>query len=157
MAKHQQRTAAQVTAPIQVSPLWLRILMVLLGGPNVIIGLWAFLAPQSWFDTFPGWAPRIVAAYPPFNHHLASDAGLGLFASGVVFVLAALWPQRQVVITAAIAYLAFVLPHFLYHIINPSDLMTGSENITNSISLASSVVGAGVVLLWQRRLQPVIN
>lgn len=154
MAEESTGTARRVATPIQVSPMWLRILMFLLGGPNIITGGWAVIAPQSWFDNFPGWAPQLVAAYPPYNEHLASDAGMGLLASGVVMVLAALWPKREVVITAAIGYLAFVLPHFLYHLINPADLMTGAENTVNTISLASSVVGGAVVLIWQRRLEP---
>ncbi len=152
---HESAVAAQrVAVPIQVSPMWLRILMLLLGGPNIITGGWAVIAPENWFDNFPGWAPQLVAAYPPYNEHLASDAGMGLLASGVVMILAALWPKREVAITAAIAYLAFVLPHFLYHLINPADLMTGAENTVNTISLASSVVGGAVVLMWQRRLEP---
>ena len=146
-------TSRPQLAPIRRSPIWLRVLMAFLGVPNIAIGLWAIANPEHWFDNFLGWAPQVVAAYPPFNEHLASDAGSGLLASGVVMTVAAVWPQRPVVITAAIAYLAFVLPHFLFHLINRSELLTGAENASNSFSLALSVAGAAVVLLWQRRLE----
>jgi len=130
-------------------PMWLRVIMVLLAVPNIAAGLWAIIAPQHWFDTFPGWAPQLVAAFPPYNEHLATDAGSGLFASGVAMALAAWWPRREVVITAALAFLAFALPHFLWHFINPSDALTSPEDTVNDISLAAAVVGAGVVLMWQ--------
>lgn len=123
--------------------------MWLLAIPNIIAGIWAIVAPQSWFDSFPGWAPAVVAAFPPYNEHLATDAGSGLLASGVVMAVAALWPRREVAIVAAIAYLAFALPHFLWHVVNPSETLTATDDATNSISLALAVVGAGVVLLVQ--------
>lgn len=130
-------------------PSWLRVLMVLLAVPNVLTGLWAVGNPQHWYDTFPGWAPELISALPPYNEHLATDAGAGLFASGLVMGLAALWPRRDVVVTAAVAYLGFSLPHVLWHVANPADPLTSSENAVNDLSLAAAVVGAGVVLLWQ--------
>lgn len=130
-------------------PKWLRILMVLLAVPNLITGLWAVVDPQHWFDTFPGWAPQLVAAFPPYNEHLATDAGSGLLATGLVMGLAALWPRREVVITAAVAFLAFALPHFVWHLVNPSASLTSAEDTVNDITLAAAVVGAGVVLMWQ--------
>src|SRR5680860_133705 len=85
----------------------IRIVCALLAVPNLITGFWAVLAPQSWYDDYPGWAPRLVSAYPPFNEHLATDSGAGLLATGLVAGAAALWPRRDVVITAMAAYAAF--------------------------------------------------
>lgn len=135
-------------------PIWVRIIMVLLGIPNVIAGIWAIISPQHWFDNFPGWAPYLVAANPPYNEHLATDAGAGLFASGLLMLIAAVWIKREVAILAAIGFLAFALPHFLFHLINPSDLLTAAEDTQGTGSLGLSVVGAGVVLMWQWRKTP---
>jgi hypothetical protein len=134
---------------MNLQPRWLRIVMVLLAVPNLITGLWAIVAPRNWFDNFPGWAPELVAALPPYNEHLATDAGAGLFASGLVMLLAVLRPQREIVITAAVAYLAFALPHFAWHLFNPADALEPAEDTVNAISLALAVVGAGAVLMWQ--------
>jgi hypothetical protein len=125
--------------------------MVLLAVPNIFAGVWAIIAPANWFENFPGWAPSLVAAYPPFNEHLATDAGAGLFASGLIMLIAAAWPRRDYVIGASIGFLAFALPHFLYHLFNPADALTASEDASSTISLALAVVGAGIVLLWQVR------
>lgn len=136
-------------------PMWIKALMVLLAAPNLLTGGWAIASPRSWFDSFPGWAPELIAAHPPYNEHLAFDAGAGLLASGVVMLLALLWPRPEVAVTAAIGYLAFALPHTLWHLANPAAVMADSENAVNTASLAMAAVGALVVLGWHwRRSSP---
>ncbi len=76
-------------------PTYLRVVMLLLGVPSAVTGGWALASPQGWFNDFPGWAPSLVAAYPPFNEHLALDAGAGLFASGLLMTVAAVWNTRD--------------------------------------------------------------
>ena len=132
-------------------PTYLRVVMLLLGVPNVVTGGWALVSPQGWFDNFPGWAPALVAAYPPFNEHLALDAGAGLFASGLVMTLAAVWTKRDIAILASTAYLAFALPHAIWHAVNPSDQLTASEDVVSTASLVLAVVGSAFVLAWQWR------
>jgi len=128
---------------------WVRVVLVLLAVPNIVAGIWAIVSPQSWFDKFPGWAPRLVAANPPYNEHLASDAGGGLLATGVAALLAFIWFRRDVLIVAMITYLCFAAPHLLFHLANPSDLLSSSERATAELpGLILAVVGAAGVLLW---------
>ena len=55
---------------------WVRLGMVVtLAVPQLVTGLWAVIATRNWFERFPGVDPRLVAAEPPFNAHLATDAG----------------------------------------------------------------------------------
>ncbi|SVC66508.1 uncharacterized protein METZ01_LOCUS319362, partial [marine metagenome] len=42
-----------------------RLILLVLGVPNVIAGAWAVLAPVNWYEDFPGWSPRLVSALPP--------------------------------------------------------------------------------------------
>ncbi len=132
-------------------PFWLRALMVLLAVPNLITGGWAVISPRSWFDSFPGWAPELIAAHPPFNDHLAFDAGAGLLASGLVMTLALVWPRAEVAVTAAVGYTAFALPHAVWHLANPSELMSSVDNAVNTGSLVAAVAGSAVVLFWHTR------
>ena len=67
----------------ELSSTWVTVGLVLLAAPNLAAGAWGLLAPEHWFDNFPGWAPRLVAAFAPFNEHLVSDAAAGLFAAGL--------------------------------------------------------------------------
>ncbi len=124
----------------------IRILLIVLAVPNLFAGLWALVSPQSWYDNFPGWAPQLVAAYPPFNNHLVADAGAGLFAAGLLALFAAAWPKREVIIAAMVGVLAFIVPHTLFHLFNPSDILTASEDASSTASLGISVAIAAYVL-----------
>ncbi len=124
----------------------IRVLLVILAVPNLFAGLWALVSPQGWYDNFPGYAPQLISAYPPFNNHLVTDAGAGLFAAGAAALTAALWPRREVIIASMVAVLAFVVPHTLFHLFNPSDLLTASEDATSTASLGISVAIAAYVL-----------
>jgi hypothetical protein len=127
-------------------PVWVRVGLVALGLPNALAGLWAVLSPEGWYDKFPGWDPRLVAAEPPFNAHLATDAGAGLLASGFVLLAAAWLADRRSVQLAVVAFLAFAIPHTSYHALNPAPGLTSSEDTQSAITLAFSVA-VGVVLL----------
>ena len=136
-------------------PRWVRPALVVLAVPNLIAGLWGLVAPEHWFDTFPGWAPHLVAALPPYNEHLATDAAAGLFASGFVALIAAWSMRREIVIVSMAAYLAFALPHAVFHLANPAEAMTTLEDAVNVITLAVAVLLASAVLIESiRRKSP---
>ena len=127
---------------------WVRIgVLALLAVPQLVIGTWAVLAPESWFDSFPGFDPRLVAADPPYNAHLATDAGAGFLATGLALAVAAVWGRRSGVIIALVAYAGFSVPHVLFHALNPAPGLTGSEDVLNVLVLVSGLVFAAV-LAW---------
>lgn len=132
-------------------PVWVRIGLVAVGVPNALAGLWAVLTPRGWFDDFPGWDPRLVAAEPPFNAHLATDAGAGLLASGVVLLAAAWLADRRSVQLAVVAFLAFAIPHTAFHATNPSPGLTGAQDVQNVATLVVTVVVAVVLLVGSTR------
>jgi hypothetical protein len=135
------------TASTSSVPVWVRVGLVALGLPNVIAGLWAVLSPEGWYDNFPGWDPRLVVAEPPFNAHLATDAGSGLLASGLVLIAAAWLADRRSVQLAVVAFLAFSIPHTGYHALNPAPGLSSSEDTQNVITLVFSVA-VSIVLLY---------
>jgi len=127
---------------------WIRVaVLVTLAVPQLVVGCWAVLAPRSWFDSFPGFDPRLVAAEPPYNHHLASDVGAGFLATGVALLVAVIWANRTGIQIALVAYVAFTLPHVIYHSTHPADALSGFENVMNSLALASGLVLA-IVFAW---------
>jgi len=133
-----------VSRPTLASP-WVTVGLVLLAVPNLVAGLWGMFAPRSWYDDFPGWAPRLVAALPPYNEHLATDAASGLFAAGVLAAIAVWWRRRDVVLVAMAGYLAFSVPHALFHLAHPADALTTREDAVNTVSLWAAVVVAGLI------------
>ena len=129
-------------------PRWIRVgVSATLAVPQVLIGLWAVVAPHSWFTSFPGFGPRLIAAEPPYNRHLASDAGAGFLATGVVLLVAVMWANRTAVLTALVAYAAFTAPHVLYHAVHPADALSGVTNVLDTLSIAT---GLGLALLYAR-------
>ena len=139
------------------APSWVRLgVAVTVAAPQLLIGLWAVTAPANWFRNFPGFDPRLVAAEPPYNQHLASDTGAGFVATGIVLLVAAIWGDRASLLTALLAYAAFTVPHVLYHATNPADALTGFEAVTNVLALASGLILAGV-FAWGLRPRSVAS
>ena len=127
---------------------WVRLgVAVTMAVPQVVIGVWAVIAPKSWFESFPGFDPRLVAAEPPYNEHLATDVGAGFVATGVALLVAAVWANRAAMRIALIAFVAFTLPHVVYHSTHPSDALTGIENGLNVATLTNGLVLA-TVFAW---------
>lgn len=136
------------TAPVAT---WIRIALVALGVPNAAAGLWAVLAPQAWYDDFPGFDPRLVSAEPPYNAHLVTDAGAGLLASGFVLIAAAWLGDRRSVRFGIVAFLVFAVPHTLWHAMNESPGLTSAEDARNVGTLGFSVAAAVVLLVFSGR------
>lgn len=101
---------------------------VLLAG----VGVWALVAPLSFFDT--------VATYEPYNRHLIQDIGAFQIGLGVVLLLAA-WGGAGVVATAAIGVGFGSIAHLASHLVGIDDGGRPGFDIP-SIGLL------GVLLLW---------
>jgi hypothetical protein len=145
MVDRQAATSIREAGPL---PAWVRLgVLVLLALPQLVTGTWAVVATRDWYDSFPGVDPRLVAAQPPYNPHLAADAGAGFLATGIVLAVAAIWGRRSGVLIALLAYVAFSVPHTVYHWANPSPGLTGTEDVVNVAALVSGLVFA-VVLGW---------
>lgn len=142
-----------MTRMLGPAPSWVRIGLVALGIPNVAAGVWAVLAPRSWYESFPGFDPRLLSAEPPFNAHLATDAGAGLFASGVVLLLGAWMGDRRSVALGTVAFACFAVPHTAYHMLNPAPGLDSGEDVRNAGTLVFAIVVA-VVLLAATLRQP---
>lgn len=128
-------------------PYWVRIGLVALGTPSLIAGLWAVVSPQAWFDNVPGLGPALVAAEPPYNAHLAADAGAGLLASGLVLVLGAWLGDTRTVKLALVAFAAFAVPHAAYHVFNPAPGLTAGQDVLNAGFLVFVVAVTAVLFV----------
>jgi hypothetical protein len=114
------------------------------------IGLWALVAPKSFYEDFPlgrgGW----VSTLGPYNEHMTIDFGALTLALVTVLVAAAVTLERRLVMAAAGAYLVWSLPHFVYHMITLDKYGTG-DAIANVITLAATVLLPLAVLVAARR------
>ena len=124
---------------------WRRLALLLLGVPQAGIGIWAIVTPRGWYDSFPGAGHHWLPAFGPYNEHFAVDAGAGLLAAGVLAIVAVVWLERRVVQVAMIGFLAWSVPHAIYHL-TALDALDAGDNVVNVGLLALTVV-VPVVLL----------
>ena len=129
-----------------------RAVLGILGAVQLTDGLYALLAPRSFYDDFPvgrGW----VGALPAYNEHLTRDVG-GLFiGTAVILFAAAIYLERRLVTITLWSFLAFSVPHFVYHVLNLEPYAPG-DAIANVITLAFTVI-APIALLVVMGRRPV--
>ncbi|HLM47316.1 MAG TPA: hypothetical protein VK458_25845 [Myxococcaceae bacterium] len=94
---------------------WLRSGLLLVAATTLGAGLWALPFPRSFYGAFPfpGW--DWISTLGPYNEHLVRDYGAMNLALGVLLVSAAISPERRLSQVALLTYLAFAIPHFVFH------------------------------------------
>ncbi len=120
--------------------------LVLLAASGLVVGVWALLAPQSFYDDFPGGGRSWVSALPPYNEHLVRDVGGLNLALAVLLAFAAIVLERRLVQAASAAALAYAVPHFVFHLAHLEELSTGDQ-IAQTVTLALAVAVPLVLLL----------
>jgi hypothetical protein len=107
-----------------------RIALGYLTAMALLLGVWAVLAPRGFYDNFPGFGRAWVSVDGPYNEHLIRDVGALNLALAVVLIVAAVRLTPDLIMTAALASLAWSVPHLLYHLFNSDDLTTSDTNLS---------------------------
>ena len=133
---------------------WTRGLLIAFTAMEAVIGLWATIAPQSFYDDGPipgtGW----VALLPPYNEHLLRDyAGMTL-AMTVVLVVTAVKLTPLLVRTSMVALTLFAVPHTIFHIVH-LEHFSQSAAVTQTVLLMVTVFIPIVVFALASRLERV--
>ena len=94
----------------------LQIGLLLLAVTSISSGLWALFLPRPFYEDFPlpGW--DWVSTLGPYNEHLVTDYGALNLALGVLMVGAAVFLERRLVQVSLISWLAYAVPHFVFHL-----------------------------------------
>ncbi|HWC14213.1 MAG TPA: hypothetical protein VG929_06430 [Actinomycetota bacterium] len=116
------------------------LVVIAVGVFNVAVGVWAFIAPRSFFDT--------VAPFPPFNEHLFHDLGAFQGALGVTLLIA-LWVRDGLMI-AMLGNMVGAIVHFVSHLID-SDLGGRPTDPVATGFVAAALVFA--LLVYRRRAE----
>lgn len=122
-----------------------RVALGLLALVGTQVGFWAAFAPRSFYDDFPGSGRAWVSVDGPYNEHLVRDVGALNLALAVVAIVAFVTLSRAAVLAAGGAWLAYGLPHLIYHL-RHLDPLDGGDQVAVPVSLALSVVVAALVL-----------
>ncbi len=104
-------------------------------------GLWAALAPRSFYDDFPIPSHPWVSAFPPFNNHLTRDLGTLSVCTAVVLAGAAMFLERRLVTIALLSALTFMVPHTIWHIGHLAPFGPGDAVVQIVVNLLPVCVG----------------
>ncbi|MEU2288363.1 hypothetical protein ABZ614_41820 [Streptomyces sp. NPDC013178] len=108
--------------------------------------VWAYFAPRTWYETFPGIGRGWLLRLGPYNEHLVKDTA-ALYLAMLVVTLAA-WryvDSNRYVQTVGAAWLAFNVFHLLYHLQHLGMYSTGER--VAIVSLLSALTLLSAVLL----------
>lgn len=112
--------------------LMLRLGLAAFALAELVLGTWTAFFPQSFYEL-----PTIDLT-PPFSEHLMRDFGGATLGIAIVLAAAAIWPSTRLVVVALLAYLAFSVPHFVFHAAHLENATPG-EAAQLMVSLGASV------------------
>lgn len=127
---------------------WLRAGLVFLALLDGAQGLWAYLAPRSFYDHVP-----TVSMYPPLSQHFVSDTGGLQLAMTVVMGAAAVIMERRLVSTALTAFIVYALTHLIFHVTHLMG-MTGAALALNTAGLGLVTAIPAALLIIAVRVSP---
>ncbi len=134
-------------------PVVTRLALAYLAVSGLLVGVWASLAPRSFFLDFPGLGHMWTATDGRYNEHLVRDVGDLNLALVVVTVAAVIWFSRSLAIAAALAWIVYSAPHLAYHAFN-LDVLNGSDQGAEIVALAVPIVLAALVIVLVGRRVP---
>ncbi|WFB88473.1 MULTISPECIES: hypothetical protein [Streptomyces] len=105
--------------------------------------IWAYFAPQTWYETFPGIGRGWLLRLGPYNEHLVKDMASLYMAMLVVTAMALRYVNdNRYVQTTGAAWLAFNVFHTLYHFQHLSMYSTGEKVAMMSLLSVLTVLSA---------------
>src|SRR5689334_4302763 len=122
--------------------------LLVLAAVEWVLGLWTALLPRTFYEAVP-----TVDLTPPFSEHLMRDFGGATLGLAIVLTAAAVWLERRLVVVALLAYLAFAVPHLMFHV-GHLDGATSLEATVLTALLVGSVVLPLALLALSRRAGP---
>jgi len=123
-----------------------RAIACVLAASAAYVGLWAEPAPRSFYDSFPFAGHHWVAALGPYNEHLTRDVGGLYLALFVMSGWAALRPRAQTFAVIGAGWLAFSVPHLVFHAFH-LDGFGIADKIGNVVSLGAVAILAALLLV----------
>ncbi len=115
---------------------WTWWIALLGGGAITLFGIWALVAPQSFFDQ--------LAVFEPYNRHFVHDIGAFQIGLGAVLLLAALAPRLDALAVALLGVGVGLAAHVVSHLLDTDLGGSPGTDIPTFLVLAVAVIAAGV-------------
>jgi hypothetical protein len=115
-----------------------------------LVGIWALLFPQGFYNAFPGFGMQWIIRDGAFNEHVLRDVGSLNLGMACATLYALVSRNIGAIRASAIAALVFSVPHLYYHWHHLENLPNVLERVLN-ITLLSGNVLIPILLLQQTR------
>ena len=125
---------------------YVRTVLIVFAVYELILGLWLMIVPKMFYDHVP-----TVDWTPPYSDHLFHDFGTASLGLGIVLAAAAIRFDRYLTMVALVAYLAYAVPHLVFHLGH----LEGEEpgwSIALAVALALSALFPASALFAARKL-----
>jgi hypothetical protein len=116
-------------------------------------GVWATVAPRSFYDGFPGAGRHWVDRLPEYSEHLVTDVGAFFLAFALMFAWAAARPAAALVVPLCVAWTLFSALHLVWHLTNLDEFPT-SDAVLQTIGLATYVAAPLAAIALSSRSRP---
>ncbi|MEU4608607.1 hypothetical protein AB0F43_36935 [Kribbella sp. NPDC023972] len=89
---------------------YVRSVLVIFAAYQLVLGVWLTFFPASFYEL------PTVDWTPPYGEHLFRDFGGATLGLAIVLIAAAVRFDRLLTVVALLAYLAFAVPHLVFHL-----------------------------------------
>ena len=119
----------------------IRTALLVLAALELTLGVWTSFFSRSFYEDVP-----TVDWTPPYSEHLFRDFGGATLGLSVIILAAAFWLDRRLVILALVSYLAFSVPHSIFH----SEHLMGDSRGWSAVLLAFIILSVllPVLVIW---------
>jgi hypothetical protein len=116
-----------------------------LGAVSLVVGLYAFIWPHSFYDHVLG-----VDRLPPYNQHLLTDVGGFYLGFAVLFAWGAVDRGRALVLAVCAAWVVVQALHLAYHVTHLEHFSVGTAVAQTVLLAATPAVALAAALLVAR-------
>jgi hypothetical protein len=125
---------------------YVRAVLIAFAALQLVLGVWLTLVPKTVYDNVP-----TVDWDPPYAEHAFRDFGAASLGLAIVLVAAAVRLDRYLATLALVAYLAFSIPHTIFHLGHLEPDQPG-WSIVLAVAVSLMVVLPLTALLGTRRM-----
>ncbi|HEY2695745.1 MAG TPA: hypothetical protein VGJ45_09770 [Pseudonocardiaceae bacterium] len=131
-----------------------RICLALLALYGAYSGLWGYLAPDSWYQDFPGLGLHWVTPFGPYNEHFVKDINAMFLGAAILAVVAfVLIGAARLTCLAGATWTTFNAVHLAFHL-RHLDMLGPTDRVAGTVSLVVVLVLSALLLIPLRTREP---
>jgi hypothetical protein len=123
---------------------YVRSVLVVFAAYQLVLGLFLTFFPADFYEL------PTVNWTPPYSEHLFRDLGGASLGLAIVLIAAAIRFDRLLAVVALLAYLAFAVPHLIFHLGHLEGDSPGWSVVLAAVTTLSVLVPASALAATRR-------